>query len=67
MHTLSVVIPVYRSERILPDLYGRLWSALWKSSPQTSKLFSSRTGAAINRGRSLRISPAPIIVFAGRE
>ena len=28
MHTLSVVIPVYRSERILPDLYRQLVSAL---------------------------------------
>ncbi len=28
MHTLSVVIPVYRSERILPDLYRQLVCAL---------------------------------------
>lgn len=46
---ISVVIPVYRAEKILDELYRRLRNALETVSP-TSRSYWSRTAARTARG-----------------
>ena len=51
--TVSVVIPVYRSEQTLPELYRQLSAAMAKLR-QPSRSSSLKTEAAMDHGRSLR-------------